>query len=144
MDKRSFVNSLVLRELICFGFSLAGGYTIIISYLLSLNLYLTAESMTLVLFLAVLMNGIDLICTPLVIKLKNTEKAGLIVGLFVGLLMMCFMIYVNVTKDGGFTELLLKMDFSIKGMFIMMGITLALCAASYLITLKTVKRGDVC
>lgn len=144
MNKKSFVNALVLREVICIGFSLIGGYTVIISYLFSINFYLTAEVAVLVAFMAVLMSSIDFICTPLIIKMKSAEKAGLTAGLFVGLLIMIFMICVNVTKEGGFEELLVTMDFNIKGMLAAAGTALAACVAAYLITLGMVKRGDVC
>lgn len=146
MDKKTFVNSLIIRELICFGYSVVTGYIIILSFAYVTKAPITAELIMLVPFLAVLMNGIDLICMPLTIHYKNAEKAGLIMGFFAGILMMVFMVYINVTKlnDGGFSEMLITMDFKILPMLAIMGIVLAVCVITNHITLRMVKRGDIC
>jgi len=144
MDKRSFVNSLVLREVICFGFSLVAGYAVLFSFIISEDIPVTAELMMLAPFFALMANGIDLIAMPLTVKLKSAEKAGLIVGAIAGVLIMYYAITVNVIRDGGFEEILVTMDFGIPVMLIVMGIMLAACVIAYLITLKLVKRGDVC
>ena len=81
---------------------------------------------------------------PLTIHYKNAEKAGLIVGVFFGILMIFFTAYINSTTDGGFSEILVTMNFSTVPMLILTGIVLAACVIASLITLKMVKRGDVC
>lgn len=144
MNKKTFVNSLIVRELICFGYSLVSGYIILLSFVYVTKTPMTAELIMLIFFGAVFMNGIDLICMPLTIRYKNAEKAGLILGFFVGILVMIFMVYVNVINDGGFSEMLITMDFRIAPMLILTGIVLAACVIAHLITLRMVKRGDVC
>lgn len=145
MDKIAFVNSLLVRELICLGFSLISGYAVFLSFAYVTETPITAEFILLVLFLAMFVNGVDLICMPLTIHFKNAEKAGLILGAFIGFLMVVFMAYLNVTSNEDvFSEMLINMDFSIAGMLIITGINLAACVIAYFITVRIVKRGDVC
>ena len=144
MDKKSFVNSLIVRELICLGYSAVTGYITMLSFAYVTKAPITSELIMLILFLAVLVNGVDLICMPLTIHYKNAEKARLIVGVFFGILMIFFTAYINSTTDGGFSEILVTMNFSTVPMLILTGIVLAACVIASLITLKMVKRGDVC
>ena len=82
--------------------------------------------------------------TPLVIKLKSSEKAGLILGLIVGIGIVLPLVLIF-GRDMENIPVKLITLLSKKWLFpAFLGACAALYAAVYAITLRLVKRGDVC
>lgn len=140
MTKRDFVNALLARNLICAGISLVTGSVIMCLYLILTKQPVTAEILVIVPCLAVSVHSIDFILTPLVIKFKNAEKAGLIVGFVLGIAVFYFMVFKSVLEE----EVLFNIMFKASTLLIIAGVLAIAYIPSYFITLRSVKRGDLC
>ena len=80
---------------------------------------------------------------PLVIKFKSSEKAGLIAALIVAVVIMIPVFFIFGT-DGDIMQKLMAL-LSNKWLFpAFLGVSVAVSAGIYAITLHIVKRGDVC
>lgn len=144
MSKKTYVNMLLARNLICMGISVVLGYIIFFSYISVTNTELSFELVLLVPCLALLTYATDFICIPLVIKMKNAEKAGLIVGFFYGVLVLFFMLRENILSDGSAVETTVFIKFDLLTEGVLMGAVVLCYAIAYTAALKIVKRGDVC
>lgn len=144
MSKKTYVNMLLARNLICMGISVVLGYIIFFSYISVTNTELSFELVLLVSCLALLTYATDFICIPLVIKMKNAEKAGLIVGFFYGVLVLFFMLRENILSDGSAVETTVFIKFDLLTEGVLMGAVVLCYAIAYTAALKIVKRGDVC
>lgn len=145
MSRTSFINSLLIRNLICLGLSVISGFIVLISFVLSTKTPLTAELIMIVPCGALMMCGIDFLCTPLTIKLKSADKAGLALGAGLGVLMMIFVItYNTILGNEDFKDMLATLDFSLAAELVFMGVFAAVYLIGYILTAITVKRGDVC
>lgn len=144
MSKKTYVDVLLVRNLICTGISAAMGYIILFSYVCVTGTELFPELILLVPCLALLTYAVDFMCIPLVIKMKNAEKAGLIIGFFLGMLVLLFMLKENVFSDGSNMETAVLIKFDLLTECVSMGVMVILYAASYAAALEIVKRGDVC
>ena len=143
MSKKTYVNMLLARNLICMGISVVLGYIIFFSYISVTNTELSFELVMLVPCLALLTYATDFICIPLVIKMKNAEKAGLIVGFFYGVLVLFFMLRENILSDGSAVETTVFIKFDLLTEGVLMGAAVLCYAIAYTAALKIVKRGDV-
>lgn len=144
MSKKTYVNMLLARNLICMGISVVLGYIIFFSYISVTSTELLPELILLVPCLALLTYATDFICIPLVIKMKNAEKAGLIVGFFYGVLVLFFMLRENILSDGSAVETTVFIKFDLLTEGVLMGAAVLCYAIAYTAALKIVKRGDVC
>lgn len=144
MSKKTYVNVLLVRNLICMGISVVLGYIIFFSYIYVTSTELLPELILLVPCLALLTYATDFICIPLAIKMKNAEKAGLIVGFFYGVLVLLFMLHVNFFADESAVETTVFIKFDLLTEGVLMGAAVLCDAAAYAAALKIVKRGDVC
>lgn len=144
MSKKNYVNMLLARNLICMGISVVLGYILFFSYVSVTNTELSFELILLVPCFALLTYATDFICIPLVIKMKNAEKAGLIVGFFYGVFVLFFMLHENIFNNGSDAEITALIKFVLMKEGVLMGVTVLCYAIAYAAALKIVKRGDVC
>lgn len=144
ISKKTYVNMLLVRNLICMGISVVLGYILFFSYISVTNTELSSELILLVPCFALLTYATDFICIPLVIKMKNAEKAGLIVGFFYGVLVLFFMLHENVVNYGNDVEITVFIKFVLMKEGILIGAAVLCYAIAYAAALKIVKRGDVC
>lgn len=144
MSKKTYVNMLLARNLICMGISVVMGYIIFFSYISVTGTELLPELILLVPCLALLTYATDFICIPLAIKMKNAEKAGLIVGFFYGVFTLYFLLHVNFFSDESAVETTAFIKFNLLTEGVLMGVAALCYAISYAAALKIVKRGDVC
>ncbi|MBQ8171599.1 MAG: hypothetical protein IJZ95_06395 [Oscillospiraceae bacterium] len=99
------------------------------------------------LIIILLAGAVEWICIPLTLKIKSSEKAGLIVGIALGVGICIASGCVSIMTDGEFwgeTTDVLNTIVSPTGLLIAAGGAAAIYAVVYLITLKMVKRGDLC
>lgn len=144
ISKKTYVNMLLARNLICMGISVVMGYIIFFSYISVTGTELLPELILLVPCLALLTYATDFICIPLAIKMKNAEKAGLIVGFFYGVFTLYFLLHVNFFSDGSAVETAAFIKFDLQTEGVLMSAAVLCYAISYAAALKIVKRGDVC
>lgn len=140
MTKMGFVNAMLIRNLICMGISLVTGSTIMCLYLALTKQPFTAEMLILVPCVAVTAHSVDFIVTPLVVKFKNAEKAGLIVGLVMGVIVFNFMVVKSILGE----DVLFEIMFRASTLLIIAAAFAVAYIPAYIITLRMVKRGDLC
>lgn len=141
MTKKGFVNALLVRNLICVGISAVLGGVIMCLYIVLTKQPVTADLLVIVPCIVLGIHSIDFMLTPLVIKYNNAEKAGLILGLFLGLIIFGFMVFTSVYDND---EMLEEIMFKASTLLIISGVLTATYIPSYFITLRSVKRGDLC
>ena len=106
--------------------------------------FFSSDKVKLLSALAVLGILIEWAITPLVIKLKSSEKAGIVLGLIVGLGIVLPLVLIF-GRDMEEIPVKLMTLLSKKWLFpAFLGACAALYAVVYAITLRLVKRGDVC
>lgn len=140
ISRHSFVNVLLVRNLICCGLSLAEGAVILGLYLSFTKTQAAAEIWLIVPLLVLLIHSVDFMITPLVIKFKNAEKAGFVLGLVFGMIIFVFMGSIEITDS----ETLITMAVDPLTAAIIIAGLILLYIPAYFLTLNRIKRGDIC
>lgn len=140
ISKRSFVNQLLVRNLICCGLSLIVGTAVMTLYFALTRENMTAKMWLLIPFLVLLIHGVDFWITPLVIKFKNAEKAGFVLGLCVGVIVFFVVVGAKITDS----EILITVIFDPITEALIIAALILLYIPAYYVTLSRIKRGDIC
>lgn len=142
LGKGGLAKVLLLRNLICLAISLAAGYALMFIYLFAGDRQPNAGLIMFVPFVSFLVHSVDYWVTPLVIKFKNAEKAGLALGAAMGLILLLYMLITRPFDSEGEAVMWFIFDFTAETI-----ITCVLAASYvpvYIISLKIIKRGDLC
>ncbi len=145
VTRDDFARGMLIKNLICMAAGLA------LSMIVALTYYLVgiADSTLFVLLpaIAAISGAVDWACTPLVIQMKSAEKAGLTVGLIIGIaIILPLMIAVNVFADEDSTLYMSIINW-LTGAQVLIPtfiISAAVYAGFYFILLKRLERGNVC
>ena len=145
VTRDTFARGMLIKNLICMAAGLA------LSMIVALTYYLVgiADSAIFVLLpaMAAISGAFNWACTPLVIKMKSAEKAGLTVGLIIGIaVILPLMIAVSVFADEDASVFLsiVKWLSGAQALIPAYLIAAALYVGLYFILLKRLERGNVC
>lgn len=141
ISKKIFINALLVRNLICMVLSMIYGTVISALYFYLTNTPMTVFTWLIAPAFVFFIYGTDFLITPLIIKFKNSEKAGFALGIAIGVIAF---ILVVISKIVGFNEMfreLVRKPVFLAGAA---GFFLLLYIPAYFISLKTLKRGDIC
>lgn len=145
VTRDTFARGMLIKNLICMAAGLA------LSMIVALTYYLVgiADSAIFVLLpaMAAISGAFNWACTPLVINMKSAEKAGLTVGLIIGIVIILpLMIAVNVFADENSSVFLSIMNWlsGPQALIPTYLIAAALYVGLYFILLKRLERGNVC
>lgn len=142
-----FVLSYALVAFICFAVVTALCAVYVGAAYLVTGGIIDAGALKLLLTIMLLAYSMNYCAFPLILKTKSEEKAGLIIGIVIGVLITPVCI---AASDGNreFIEPFLNMlkDFYNSATFfpIFAGVLILICVLCSLISLKIIKRGDVC
>lgn len=141
ISKKRFISALLVRNLICAALSAVFGTVISVLYFSLTNTAVNAFTWLIAPAFVIFIYGSDFMITPLIMKFKNSEKAGFTLGLVIGVIVF---ILVVASKIMGFDEMfrtLLREPAFLAGGA---GFFLLLYIPAYFISLKVLKRGDIC
>lgn len=141
ISEKIFINALLVRNLICTALSMIYGTVISALYFYLTNTPMTVFTWLIAPAFVFFIYGTDFLITPLIIKLKNSEKAGFTLGIAMGVI---FFIFVVVSKIAGLNEMLRELVRKPVFLTGAMVFFLLLYIPAYFISLKTLKRGDIC
>ena len=90
-------------------------------------------------------NAITWVNTPLTLLMKNSEKAGLVLGVVVGAALVYPMIkmFEDMDENGGMIDMYSFFNDPVKVLCVI-GVCIAAYALFYPVTYKVIKRGDMC
>ncbi len=145
VTRDTFAMGMLIKNLICMAAGLA------LSMIVAATYYLIgiADSTIFVQLpaMAAICGAVDWACTPLVIQMKSAEKAGLTVGLIIGIaVILPLMIAVSVFADEDASVFLSIINWLSGAQALIPAylIAAALYAGFYFILLKRLERGNVC
>lgn len=143
---KRFTDILLVRNLICLGISFAEGFALMFIYLFASGQQVTAELIMFVPCVVFFIHSIDYWVTPLAIKIKSAEKAGLVLGIVMGFIMgfiiFCIVITNNTINSDG--SGMIVFSFDLISEIVITSLLAASYIPTYFICLRFIKGGDMC
>lgn len=145
VTRDTFALGMMIKNLICMAAGLALSMLVAAVYyfvgITDVTIFVLLPAM------AAICGAVDWACTPLVIQMKSAEKAGLTVGLIIGIaVILPLMIAVSVFADEDASVFLSIVNWLTGAQALIPAylIAAALYAGFYFILLKRLERGNVC
>lgn len=141
ISKKGFISALLVRNLICAALSSVFGTVISALYFYLTNTPMTVFTWLIVPAFVIFIYSTDFMITPLIMKFKNSEKAGFTLGLIFGVIAF---ILVFISRATGFENIFKNFLRSPDLLGAAIGILLLLYIPAYFLSLRRLKRGDIC
>lgn len=145
VTRDTFARGMLIKNLIC----MAAGLVLAMIVAMVYHFIGIADSAIFVLLpaMAAISGAVEWTCTPLTVRMKSAEKAGMTVGLIIGfVIVLPLMIAVNVFADEDSTLYMSIINW-LTGAQVLIPtfiISAAVYAGFYFILLKRLERGNVC
>ncbi len=142
MSYTRFCNIELIKNLIVTAFSLMMICVCDLAFWLTDNSAMPLSMFCMHVLLIIIVNAGNWLIMPAVIKFKGADKAGLIIGLALGVIGAPF-IHLAFQDEETLSKLISALE-SPLSVLVTLGIALAMYAVGYPLFLRTVKRGDIC
>lgn len=142
MSYTRFCNIELIKNLMVAAFSLAIVCVCDLAFWLANNTVMSLDMFMLHIISILIVNAGNWLLMPIVVKFRSADKAGLIIGLALGVIGAPLIILAFESE-----EILSKLISALESplsVLVTLGVALAMYVVGYPLLLRTVKRGDIC